>query len=558
MREVCTAESGAVVRVQRGIGRWLLFLDGAQVFRSRIYVFTWVPVSVAVIAAESPHPDVGRWWWAVAVTAATAIGWVFHIVVGRLVTRVQRAAIRRPLIPLSFAVIGLVRGATLGALAETFALLDDHFWGVRIVGGLLGGVVLMSSVAAVERAGVLLVELQRESRALQRRYRASTPADSAAATRTWAEGLRTVILAHFDEQPWTEAGREVIERGGPSSLIDRLSAVVPRVPVDTVGQSERPRLSPAVQVRNLVGLATVRPNGAAAPLAVTMPLAVIAVHGGAARSVDDFAVTVMIALIVSVVSGAGAAVLQAGLRLALRRAPSAVRIVAITVAIAALGAATGSSAALAYRWLVSDERPTVESLLAGVLPVTVLIVGWSAVVLNGVGRYAALLQAENERLLERLDVDQRHRARAMDALAARLERCVQTVIAPLIEVIALHCRANDRSWASPHTRDRVLVAVEAVAATAPPRALVDTLDAIGVAWARLVLIDIYVDDEVACAAADLTHDEVAELVGRVHVAIGDAVFRRDAETLEATLLFTRGRLVLEVHGAELVPPPALP
>lgn len=522
----------------RPASRWLAFLDGAQVFRSRIYFSTWIPVGLAVIVAETPNPGLGRGPWALAVVVATLAGWVVHRLLGLIVPRIRAATVRRITIPSSFAIIGLARGWAAGWLADTFALLDDHAWGVRILGGTLAGVILMSAVAAVERASIMLVELQREVRRLHHGPEpAAQKATPQALAASWVERVRAVVSAHFEERAWTPAARGALERSGPEALIDQLErhASIPTEPQPKTLPS-RARLPRTVAVSRLIELATVRVGGASLPIALTVLLAALALHGGAARAADHLAATIAVMAVAATVAGVGTVALEPLLRLTLRLIPLPGRFLLITMTFAALGGAAGYAGVLIHRMLLPDPRPALESLLLGLMPTVVIVVGWCAIVLDGVGRYAALLRRESAVLARRLASETERRERAERLVESRVESVTADLLVPLVRVIAHRCRQNRSLWMSSSTRSRVLAAVDAAGRAIPDRPLLESLDAVSDEWAGLVLVDTYVDDDIAPRLAELDPAAADELMRGIRAGVAEAALARQATTVEVTIV----------------------
>lgn len=503
-------------------------------FRSRIYLLTWAPVWLSGVFAETPNPAVGRIPWAIACTAATVAVWPLFVLLGRLVARVGRPRVRQRLIPFAFGVVGVVRGVIIGVLSDQFALLEQQHWGVRILGGLFAGVILTSAVAAVEGSSARLVELQRDARRVRRERDAdATPFDEAAVNARWIVIVREALDAHFTERPWTSEARAALERSGPARLAQQITRRLEtsRQPSAVEALTLRARLSDTAHIRRLVELATARGRGVRAPLAVTLGLVVVAIHGGSTASPAAAGVTALAALAATGLGFLLATALEGVCRRALRPASLGARFVAITLGLTAIGLLVGGAAGLLHRLLLGGERPTVPLLLVGMMPAVSALIGWASMVLDGVTTYSTLLSLEKRQADSLIDHRRDERERLERQAARRFDLAVSCVWLPIVRAIA----RESPSWLATSTRDRVVRSVAALERAVEPHSVRDVLDALSRDWHQVALVDCVVDDDVMQKLAALPESESTELISTVRARVVDAVVERGAHAVEITI-----------------------
>jgi hypothetical protein len=89
---------------------------------------------------------------------------------------------------------------------------------------------------------------------------------------------------------------------------------------------------------------------------------------------------------------------------------------------------------------------------------------------------------------------------------------------------------------SSSTRSRVLAAVDAAGRAIPDRPLLESLDAVSDEWAGLVLVDTYVDDDIAPRLAELDPAAADELMRGIRAGVAEAALARQATTVEVTIV----------------------
>ena len=531
-------------RSTRSIVEWLDLLDDPRVFSSRIFWMAWAPFSLAAILAETPNPRLGTAPWAVAVIVATLLAWPAFLGAGRLVSLVRQRRVRRVLTPTAFGFIGLVRGVVVGAISEHFALLADVHWSARIIGGLFAGIVLTSAVAAVERSGLLLIDLQREARWLRlERDTVATPLDEPTLHATWLAIVRATLEAHFAEKPWTPEARAALERNGAQRLADQvareLAAARPLAPRPP--GSMRVRLSENTHLRRLVELATARVGGARAALTITLALTVASIHGGSIGLALESLVTVLVVLVAAASTLVLATAFEQAHRRFLRRAPLGMRFVLITVSLLALGFAVGFGAALVDRLVLDSARPAVTMLLVGMVPAIAVVIGWASIIIDGATTYSTLLRVENQQSTAFLLRRGTERERIVRLAARRFDEAVASSWLPLVRVIA----RDTAAWLSVATRERVIATVAVLDRALGVRSVPEVLDALPHDWEGLALVDCFVDDDVMDELAVLPPEGASALLDEVRTRVTMAVVEGGAQSVEIAIRREHGALVVD-------------
>jgi len=509
-------------------------LDDPRVFRSRVFFVAWAPVWLAGAVAETPNPLLGPMPWVLVVSAATLAVWPMFLLLGRIIALVRPVGVRRWLTPVTFGIVGLLRGALIAVLVDQFTLLAQQYWGMRLLGGFLAGVILTSAVAAVESLSARLTELQRESRGLRlEREAITTPLDEPVLHARWLAIVRETLEAHFAEQPRTPDARAVLERNGPERLAGQIERRLSefRKSIAPHPLSLRARLTDTAHIRRLVELATARVGGVRVPLAVTLGLVVVAIHGGSNASAVEAIVTVVATMGAGGLAFVLATVSERVHRRALRSAPLWARFVIITLGLFVVGLIVGSTAGLVHRLSLGDTRPTIVLLLIGMVTAIAVLIGWASMVIDGLAKYSSLLSIENRQADALLARRRFEREQFVLAAAQHFDRAVEASWLPLVRAIA----RESSSWLSPTTRDRVLRSLLALKRSVAHCSVTEELDMLPRDWEGLALADCVVDDEVMQQLAKLPASESSPLIEAVRAQVINAVVELGAQTVEITI-----------------------
>lgn len=515
-------------------GAFLDLLDDPRVFSSRVFLVAWFPLCVSAIIAQSPDPRTGLGPWVVAVAAATLLVLPLFLGLGRLISRVRRHRVRRAMIPAAFGLVGLARGAALVLMAEHFALVTETHAAVRLVGGVLAGVVLISAVAAVERSRALLMEMQGEARRLRgERDTARVPLDDSAVYARWIDAMRETIAAHFTEMPWTAGASAALERSGPQALTEQIARhlAAARIPARERPVSLRTRLTDRAHARRLVELATARAGGLRAPYTIAVSLAIATMHSTSIVRAEESLVTVLVVAASAAAAWMLATALERAHHRYLRRAPLGARFVAITLGLIALGLSVGVVANAVDLVLLDGERSEVARLVIGTLPVVTLLFGWSCLAIEGAASYSSLLRIENRATEKLLTRRRTERERSARQVARHFDHCIDERWVPLVRAIA----RDAPSWRSRETHDRVARSLAVLARALTTLSFPDAIDVIARDWEGIALVDCFVDEDVMALLAALPSDDATALLGDVRARVATAVVDDGAQVVEVTI-----------------------
>lgn len=448
----------------RGARRWVHPLTSGRPFAPRHYLLVFVLIGIpsAVSGALADPELVGH--WVVAVTLATAAGLVAYLTAGRLITPIGPAAARAILTPVAYGAAGLARGATLVALAEGFAPIDDALATAGILWNVLAGAVLVSAVAIGDREFTDVVALQtsvEQRRRDRRRLEQGTSLDGALGT--WTAALRSEIEQHFvvdttspSESPETASRRlrHALEERLMAESAQTSDSVAPMV-FSLPSMNDR---------RALFRLTADALERVRLPLAGVMALCVAVFHD--LRATDPRAVAMLVSgmLVAAAITVVLLPIVAAACRRLPERTPTAVRAVAISVGLLLVAALAALGDLEIDRVAFAGVDPEGAELLLSRTMVAALAAGWGWMLILSLGPYAEALREENRRESQRIVRLAATQLSVLEQAEALLRDRLRDHVEPTLRDSAARAAAEGGAWHSSETRDRILQALEGPAA----------------------------------------------------------------------------------------------